>query len=411
MKAPKILLAGLLAVSAAGVAQAQTATLHITGSTAFRSAVQTAILDMLKPGASVAFVGSSYAGASEAIITGTTIGNINGANASVVIKTFWSGSLAGIETVSQQLPLGNFLANSNSTTGGATTALSSPGFDSSDIPEVCMSDGFQLTSQYAPPQYPALTHQNVGAVSFKFIKNKNAPAGLTNMTPLLAQALWHHGSLPLSMWTGNTNDVTNIIYAIGRDPDSGTRKTAFLETGVQTYVSSLSAVTVLQYAPTNANGLVTAKNLGAIISQGAWPAETVDNISFGTGNAGYSSGGDLANAMGQASPFNYVTYLGLSDTVTAESLGATELTYNGVPYSHAAAENGQYTYWTIEQLDYLPLGTGPITANQLALAQLLATQIANENLAGVGESLPSMTVTRSQEGGPVTPGTITASTP
>jgi hypothetical protein len=412
MKSPKILLAGLLALSTVGVAQAQTITLHLTGSTAFRSAVQTAILDILQPNPSVAFVGSSYAGAGEAIITGTTISNINGSPATVQIKTYWSGSLAGIETVSLQLPLANFLASTNSTSGGTNTALSSPGFDAADVPEVCMSDGFQATSQYAPPQYPALTHQNVGVVSFKFIKNKAAASlGLTNMTPLLAQALWHNGSLPLSMWTGNTNDSTNIIYATGRNPDSGTRKTAFLETGVQNFVASLSAVTVLQYAPSNSGGSVTAKNPGTITSQGPWPAQTVDNIAFPQGDGGYSSGGDLATAMGQSSPFNYLCYLGLSDTVTAENLGAIELSYNGIPYSHEATENGQYTYWTIEQMDWLPVGTGPLTANQLALAQLLATQIANENLSGVGESLTSMTVTRNQEGGPITPGIITSSTP
>ncbi len=410
MKAPKILLAGILALSTAGVAEAQT-TLHLTGSTAFRSAVQTAILQILQPGYSVAFVGSSYAGAGEAIISGTTISNINGAPAPVVIKTYWSGSLAGIETVSQQIPLANFLANTNTTAGGTNTALSSPGFDAAAIPEACMSDGFQLTSQYAPPQYPALTNQNVGVVSFKFFKNLGAPAGITNMTPLLAQALWHNGSLPLSMFTGNSADASTIVYATGRDPDSGTRKDAFLESGIQSFSSSLAAVTVLQYAPSNSAGLVTAKNPGAITSQGPWIPEVVDNISFSRGNAGYYSGGDLAVAMGQTSPFIYLTYLGLSDGVTAEKLGATELTYNGVPYSHPNAENGQYTYWTVEQMDWLPLGVGPITANQLQLAQILADQIANENLAGVGESLASMTVTRSQEGGPVTPGAITTTTP
>jgi len=233
MKAPRILLAGLLALSAAGVAQAQTITLHLTGSTAFRTAVQNAMMHILQPGYTAAFVGSSFTGAGEAIITGTTISNINGSPAVVTIKTYWSGSLAGIQAVSTQLPLANFLANSNSTSGGTTTALSNPGFDAADVPEVCMSDGFQNTSQFAPPQYAALTHQNVGVVDFDFVKNLNAPAGLTNMTPLQAQALWVNGYMPLSLWTGNPSDATNLICATGRNPDSGTRKTAFLETGIQ----------------------------------------------------------------------------------------------------------------------------------------------------------------------------------
>jgi hypothetical protein len=125
MKPPKILWAGLCALflTASGARAQSTITLHLTGSTAFRTAVQTAILHILSGTPAVAFVGSSYGGASEAIITGTTNSNINGGPATVTIKTYWSGSLAGIETVSQQIPLANFLANTNSTSGGTNTAL------------------------------------------------------------------------------------------------------------------------------------------------------------------------------------------------------------------------------------------------------------------------------------------------
>ena len=71
------------------------------------------------------------------------------------------------------------------------------------------------------------------------------------------------------MWTGNSNDVTNIVYAIGRDPDSGTRKTAFLETGVQNFVTGVTPTTVLQWEPTNASGQVNRNNPGAITGQNA----------------------------------------------------------------------------------------------------------------------------------------------
>jgi hypothetical protein len=391
MKAPKIILAGLLALSTAGAAQAQTV-IHITGSTAFRSAVHTAITHILT-NYTYAYTGTSFTGASSAIFTGTALTN----GISVIIKTSWSGSLAGIETVSQAYPstatgfLTNTTPQSASGTGSAPT-----NYDTPVIPEVCMADGFQYDSQYPSP---VLTAQTVGVVSFVFVRNAGAPASLTNMTPLLAQALWNKGKLPLSMFSGNTNDATNFVYATGRDPDSGTRKTAFLETGVQTFVSALTPAVVVQYEPTNASGQVNKGNPAAITGQTAWPAETVDNISFGVGDAGYSSGGDLATAMGQSSPFIYVAYLGLSDYSTALGLGATNLSYNGVYYSHAAAENGQYTYWTYEQLDYLPSYGG----NGRTVANFLAQQIANENLTSVGESLSSMTVGRTQEGGPVTP--------
>jgi hypothetical protein len=395
MKAPKILFASLLALSAAGVAQAQTV-VHITGSTAFRGATVAAITNILQPGFTFAYAGATFSSANQAIFTGTAITN----NISVTIKTSWTGSLAGIETVSQAVPstVGTFLTNSTlQSTGGTPNAPAV--YDPPLIPEVCMSDGFQATSQYPSP---VLQAQTVGVVTFKFLKNVGAPTSLTNMTPLLAQALWNNGSLPLSLFSGNSNDVNTTIYAIGRDPDSGTRKTAFLETGVQTFVSALTPAIVLQYEPTNASGVVNKANPAAITGQQPWPAETVDNINFVLGDAGYSSGGDLAWAMRATSPFIYVTYLGLSDAATAEAGSAVELTYNGIPYSDAAVQNGQYTYWTFEQLDYLPT-YGTTDANGKAVADSLAQEIINVDAALAGELLATMNVTRTQEGGPVTP--------
>lgn len=407
MKSPKILMAGLLALSTVGVAQAQTV-VHITGSTAFRTAVHTSITQILKPGFTYAYVGSSFTGASEAIFTGTAITN----SIPVIIKTSWSGSLAGIETVSQAYPstVSTFLTNTTpQTTGGTSISSTAAVFDGPTIPEVCMNDGYQYDSQYPNPE---LSGQAVGVVSFKFIKNHNAPADLTNMTSLVAQALWVNGSLPLSLFSGVPADSNTLVFATGRDPDSGTRKTAFLETGVQSFDTALYPTTVLQYEPMNASGQVNKNNAGAITSQVAWPAETVDNISFGTGNAGYSSGGDLATAMGQTSPYVYVTYLGLSDAATAEGLNGglgTDLTYNGVAFSDAAVENGQYTYWTYEFLSY-NYSSSPLapSANVKAVADYLAQTIQTQDLSyatglKVGENLSAMHVVRSQEGGIVTP--------
>src|SRR5277367_4327333 len=162
MKATRILLAGLLALSTAGVTDAQT-TIHITGSTAFRAAVHTAITNMLEPGFVFGYSGTSFTGASQAIFTGTAITN----GIPVVIKTSWSGSLAGIETVSQAVPstVSTFLTNT--TPQSASGSASAPAaYDSPLIPELCMSDGFQSTSQYPTP---VLTAQTVGIVTFKFL--------------------------------------------------------------------------------------------------------------------------------------------------------------------------------------------------------------------------------------------------
>jgi hypothetical protein len=376
------------------VARAQTV-VHITGSTAFRNATVTAITNILKPGFTFGYSGASFTGANQAIFTGTTISNIT-----VIIKTSWSGAAGGVQTVVQQLPISTWLVN-GTPQSAAGTANAPATYDPATPPDVSMDDGVQATTPLPNTSSPVLSVQNVGVVTFKFVKNIGAPPGLTNMTPLLAQALWANGSLPLSMWTGNPTD-TNLVYATGRDPDSGTRKTTFLETGIQNFVTGVTPTTVLQYQPLNASGVVNRNNTGPITSQQSWPEDTVDGVSFALGDAGYSSGGDLAQAMKTSSPFIYMTYLGLSDSATAISGGATAVSWNGVAYSDAAIQNGQYTFWAYEQLGYLP-SYGSTSANGKAVADELAAQIISSEAALAGELLSTMNVTRTQEGGPVTP--------
>lgn len=408
MKAPKILFAGLLALSTAG-AQAQT-TLHLTGSTAFRGAVHTAITHMMT-NLVYGYTGTSFTGASEAIFNGTVVLTNGTTIPNVTIKTYWTGSLAGIESVSTELPLANaWLTNSTPMSSGGTpnAALT---FDPAAVPEICMNDGFQYDSQYPTP---ALTETEVGTVDFVFAKNvkgyQNAP-GLTNMTPILAAALWKSQvGLPLSMWTGNVADEATTVYALGRDPDSGTRKDAFLETGIQNFNGSSTPTftTINQWEPLDASGnQVNGNNKVAIASQIPWPPTTnLDGFNFPQFDGGYHSGGDLAAAMSQSSPYIYVSYLGLSDDATltnAAGSTAVNLSYNGVPFSHAAVTNGQYTYWTYEFLGYYPPYAGTV-AHAEDVANTLAVKISTEiSLPSYGDYLTNMNVYRNQEGQAVYP--------
>jgi len=78
--------------------------------------------------------------------------------------------------------------------------------------------------------------------------------------------------------------------------------------------------------------------------------------------------------------------------------------WNGITYSDEAIENGQYTFWAYEQLGYLPNGTaGAPSAIAKAVADELAAHIITSEAALAGELLSTMNVTRTQEGGPVTP--------
>ena len=110
MKAPKFLLAGVLALSVAGVARAQTV-VHITGSTAFRNAtVSRHSANILKPGFTFGYSGSSFTSANQAIFTGTAYTN----NINVIIKTSWSGSLGRRSNgrPSEPSTVGTWLTNS-----------------------------------------------------------------------------------------------------------------------------------------------------------------------------------------------------------------------------------------------------------------------------------------------------------
>ena len=217
-----------------------------------------------------------------------------------------------------------------------------------------------------------------------------APANpLTNMTPQLAQSVFSAGQASLSLFTGNAADESLNVFAIGRNPDSGTRITAFAESAVG--ISSQ----VEQYQPTFASGVVSSQTL--------WPAETVVGISFGTGTSGYSSGSGLVAPLKcttDAIGGYYVTYLGISDALSAASGGGKILTYNGVPFSTKNVTEGKYTFWSYEHLDYLSSLASP----KKNLATTFVNTLVGLATAGNGSSikLSDMKVVRLVDGGTVT---------
>jgi hypothetical protein len=375
MKSIKPLILSLsIAAAFAASAEAQTV-VTITGSTAFRSATHNAIKNLLTASGtpSIAHTGSSLSSASQAIFKGSISGN------QVIIKTGWSGSVAGVQTVSRGIAV-NFLTNSvlvdNTTTTGVATG------NEANVPDVAMSDTFQAATPFTTP---VLNNQTVGVIAFKWVASKGAPAGLTNMTQQLARALYGNGSLPLALFTGSATDQTSTVFATGRDPLSGTRLTTFAESGVGV------AATVVQYKPTVASGAVT--------SQAVWPAETVNGIAFDQGNGGYTSGGSLVTAM-QATTAGingyYVTYMGVSDADSAVTGGAVELTWNGVQYSPDNLKQGKYTFWGYQHLMY----PSTLSGTKKTVADAIATQIRTFDSPIL---LSDMKVERAVDGGQIVP--------
>src|SRR5258708_38189795 len=96
MKASKTIMAGLLALSVAGMAQAQTV-VHITGSTAFRKATVVAI-ENLMPGYTASWYSNSASITSEKNAAISLISGTMDTNGSVIFKCSWSGSVGGVQT-------------------------------------------------------------------------------------------------------------------------------------------------------------------------------------------------------------------------------------------------------------------------------------------------------------------------
>lgn len=354
--------------------------LYLTGSTAFRGATHTAIGNILSPGYTVGYTGATLSGAGKAVFTG----QLNGED--VVIKTNWTGSTGGIQIVSQGLtPPTPYLADGLS--GASQSALEA----SNHTADVAMGDSYQSATPFTTPVIDV--DKVVGVVGFKWVASKDAALSypnLNNMTPQLAQVLFGNGSTKLSTFTGDAADSSKFVFAIGRDPDSGTRLTAFAESGV-----GVNA-TVVQYQPTASGGAVT--------SQIPWPVSTVNGITFDEGNGGYASGGTLAGVMGNTTLANlngvYVTYLSTGDAATAITAGAKEIAYNGVTYSTAAVQEGKYTFWCYEHLMYK---SSVVTGVKKTIADAIATRI-HDNDAPI--LLSTMHVHRNSDGGNVTPGPL-----
>ena len=370
------MIAGLAALAIAGSASAQTITIRITGSTAYRGQTHNAIGHILNAGYVFGYSGSSIGKAGQAEFQGTTIvGNIP-----VDIKTSWSGSVGGVQTLANNLTVSTWLNAGGSLTAGGASGLTGP-YDAATAADIAMSDSFQGSTAFTSP---TLTKTVVGVVPFQWVRNNGAPAALNNVTTLLAQFLLGTGQIPLSQFTGLNADEGVLVTAVGRDEDSGTRLVAFAESGFGIFNPPF------QYQPTPASGTITALN--------PWPINTVNGTQYPVGHSGYSSGGTLAGAMAQAITPGLgwlVTYLSTGDAATAVAGGAATLTYNGVPYSLAAVQEGLYTFWSYEQLLY----RSSLAGNGKTVADQLATQLHNVDAAVL---LSGMQVGRTVEGGAVT---------
>lgn len=403
-------MAALAAISIVGAASASAETIYITGSTAFRSSANTAITTYAanNGGQTLAIDNATLGKAGNLLVSYVKSGATN------LIDVHWSGSeggmqaIAGPTTGSNAATIGFFATNATGTnsSAGSSTSTNNTNFQ---VAELSFADTYQSTSIFQGVlqgvTYSTVTGYDnglgiVGVVSFTWEGSKGFPTN-GNITPILAQQLLAAGTVPLALITGNVADKTNGVYLIGRNKDSGTRLSAFNETGFGTKNPAV------QYLVNSTSNIIP------------YPVETINGISsVSPGNSGYSSGGTLVGQLTNslASGANLVVdtngttstyagtnflvgYAGTSDANTVTNSGGVELTYSGVAVGTNAIAQGQYSFWSFEHLNYGAAATATAKTLALNLGNLIsatptATLFPNVNVN-------DLVVGRNTDGGPI----------
>jgi hypothetical protein len=441
---------GLLALSLATPAFADV-TVDITGATAFRAAA----LDTIKAryvasGQPFQFSNDQAVGGLNGATRAIFKGTFPGVSGVTTIRTSFNGSVEGIKALVDSPAsdptyytdiAGNLVTAA--AVGGGETHTSTAGFDKTTAAsqsEIAFSDVSKNSTPFASaslqPSTPAC-----GVVVFTMLTNEGSP--ITNVTAQQFRALAAAGLQPLSMFTGNASDATNV-FLTGRNDGSGTRTTYLAETGagittlIKQYLvvdSTSNAIKAIQEVPAGGVNnpfhadMTAYVNGGGNITQLAANASTVwgQNVD---GNGGYSSGSTLrvdmgktgasgvtvfsaggSNTYGETVRADLVTWLSLNDAKTALTNGAIVCGYNGVKLDgfssngtvsaadKAKVTNGLYTAWGYQQMYRRNDIT---TGDAVTVYNGIKTNIG-ANLAAAGIATTDMAAFRSFDGGTVAP--------
>ncbi len=440
MKTTSLLSIGTAIIAFANVANAQT-TIRIVGSNGDRVATQTAISKLLASGWKYQGInGNTTSAGSLSTATGSNFGAWNGTynGSAVIIKTSFSGALAGIAAVAGGTQ-NRFVVSNGTGTGSLTNPLNGTTLGTDyelGTADFGFSTNFQATSPfnglYNGVTYSTLIEEVVGVSPLGFFASPGFPTTAANITTQQAQLLYTTGSVTLAQFTGNfTADVNKIVYALGRNTDAGQRYGAYTEIGLGT------SAAVQVWKPT-VSGATTASGLtygGTVTSHELWPVETVSGVTSPLGGGGYSSGALISAALTttlssdaykgkyldesntvqylypNATAGYYIGYatpgdaangiLGGNGVVPLANRGVA-LKFNGVDLTNANVQNGSYTAWLYNRI--LKPQTG-LTGLKLTFANALRDQIKNTDAtAGGGLFYDSnFKVQRFTDGGLVVP--------
>lgn len=399
----KITVAALAMMAVGQASAASTTIINITGSTAFRTAVNTALLQQFngKTNWGYLYTGTSQTGSSKALYKGElSAGNL------YIIRTSFNGSGTGIQKLVTNATDINFIDSAATTATTDAGAKSYAGATVNTNARVSLSDVYQGSTAFKSPALLEATVDGfpIAVAGFKFFTNFGQPS--LNITPQNFAALAANPGLPLNFFNGLGSSTP--VYLVGRDNGSGTRITVLAETGYGVNNP------VIQYYGSAETGTAKAADyahtaIAFVPTSGGISTLTLDP-SLG-GNGGYTSGGDVAIALGADTtsvsvdggapgPVALLGYMGSGDAASAATFGRAPVlcTYNGVAYSDAAIQSGQYTLWGYE---HLYTKTGLTTAESTWLTDFKIKLEANLGAAGL--TYGSMSCARSEDGGVVGP--------
>jgi hypothetical protein len=390
MKINKYIAFGALFAGLVSFAQGQVV-VNITGATAFRDAAHNTIVALMQENAGTclrARADITLPGGSSASNLRIYKGTIDGVL--YTIRATFSGSTQGILDVADQNAIHFLKTDTTVANNNDTTALVLNTNTATAAPDMAFSDVDKLLS--ARPN-ANLGGGPVGVVPFMFVGGVNTPAGITNMTDQIHNTLWSLGSIPASVMSGVAADATTTLYATGRNNGSGTRASILSETRYGSFNS------IVQF-----NATVTG-------SDGSGTVGT-PTIFASSGNSGHTSNSGVKSMLTRTAPANtaYVSYLTISDALTATGYNATTgvstggqgakaLTYNGVRYSPDNVNRGAYTLWGAQQLYikdgasqavldfFTDLETGLQNSTYLGTAGLPTSGLAVERTGGDGGSI------------------------
>ena len=398
-------IAALGGLFAASTAQADV-NIYIAGSPPFRANVFRAI-EAAFDGGTPTSINPANAGTGTGVYTAQgTMNSLYGAQ-TVTIYASFNGSVQGLEDLLNNTSL----TFTNITPGGSAVTA---------VPTITFSDVDKSSTLAASAP---VTETHVAILPFVYCRNPLTPTTVTNVTGHQLQSLWNNGALKLSLFTGNTNDDSGLMYVTGRNKDSGTRVCG----GSDAYYTG----TPILYGFNT-----TFPNTWAIMNQ---------NLSGTLYGFGYSSGGNEAIALtNQLASGPCIGYEGLNDALTVAGSACTGapkvngggncsiIAYDGfLPFNNYAISTsgsptvvpaypdftpiieGQYSFWSYECIEMLNTHTSDTTyqyyTNMVSGLDydLLQAEVNGGNSSKYGPvtalRLSEMRCNRSSVGGSITP--------